>query len=349
LNSNGDLTWNTFLGGDSWDNAKGITVDASGKIYVVGDSEGVWVGETPIRNYASGKDAWVVQLASNGSLNWLTFLGGTGTDDGMVVTTDSDSVYIAGYCNGTFTGETPVRARSSGTDAFVAKYTTAGALTWHTFLGGTGYDEVIGIAVDSGNIYVSGFSTADWGTSPARSYTGASDIFAGKLDSSGVLTWHTFLGGSGDDYGVGMTLDSSKNIYVTGWSDATWGSPDRLYSSSFDAVAAKLSNSGSLTWNTFLGGTSSDYGYGIAVDSSNNVYIGGGSNLGWGTSPLLAYSDGEDVVVIKLGIPETSGNARVAGKFSPVDRTFLFVPLALFSGLVLGGSLFLVLRRRRSR
>ncbi len=70
-----------------------------------------------------------------------------------------------------------------------------------------------------------------------------------------VLTWNTFLGGSGTDYGTGIAVDGSGNVYVGGYSTATWGSPIRAYTSSTDAFAAKLDSGGNLTWNTFLGGS----------------------------------------------------------------------------------------------
>ncbi len=80
----------------------------------------------------------------------------------------------------------------------------------------------------SGNVYVGGYSYATWG-SPIRAYTSSADAFAAKLDSGGNLTWNTFLGGSGYDFGNGIAVDGSGNVYVGGYSCATWGSPIRAY------------------------------------------------------------------------------------------------------------------------
>ncbi len=71
-----------------------------------------------------------------------------------------------------------------------------------------------------------------------------------------TLTWNTFLGGYGTDYGFAIAVDASDNVYVAGESSATWGSPVRAYTSDYDAFVAKLDNSGNLEWNTFLGGKS---------------------------------------------------------------------------------------------
>ena len=152
------------------------------------------------------------------------------------------------------------------------------------------YDYGYGIAVDtSGNVYVAGYSDATWG-SPVRPYAGTYDAFVAKLNGSGALQWNTFLGGSSDDYGNGIAVDTSGNVYVTGYSTATWGSPVRPFSGGDDAFVAKLNGSGALQWNTFLGGSNVDYGYGIAVDTSGNVYVTGNSEATWG-SPVRPFAD----------------------------------------------------------
>ena len=162
-------------------------------------------------------------------------------------------------------------------------------LEWNTFLGGSGIDVGFAIAVDaSGNVYVGGESTATWG-SPLQAHSGEADAFAAKLDSSGALVWNTFLGGSGGDASTAIAVDASGNVYVGGYSNATWGSPLRPHSGGWDAFAAKLDASGALVWNTFLGSSGDDWGLAIAVDASGNVYVGGYSFATWGI-PLRPHS-----------------------------------------------------------
>jgi hypothetical protein len=132
-----------------------------------------------------------------------------------------------------------------------------------------------------------------------RAYTSGYDAFVAMLDADGVLQWNTFLGGSESDSGNGIALDTGENVYVAGNSGATWGSPARAYTSSFDAFAAKLNSSGVLQWNAFLGGSVVDVATAIAVDSARNVYMTGYSDSTWG-SPLRAYTPGfRDAFVTK--------------------------------------------------
>src|SRR6266446_4487674 len=291
------LTWNTFFGGSADDYGYSVAVDGNGNVYVTGESFATW--GSPVRAYSGGADSFVAKLDSSGNLIWNTFLGGNGNDDeGLGVAVDgSGNVYVAGSSNATW--GSPVRAYSGDTDSFAAKLDSSGNLLWNTFLGSSRDDNGKAIAVDgSGNVHVTGFSNATWG-SPVRAYGSSLDSFAAKLDSSGNLTWNTFLGGSGDDYGASVAVDGSGNVYVEGYSFATWGSPVRVYSGGADSFGVKLDSSGNLIWNTFLGGSGDDYGYGIAVDGSGNVYVTGDSNATWG-SPVRAYSSNFDVFVAKL-------------------------------------------------
>lgn len=88
-----------------------------------------------------------------------------------------------------------------------------------------------------------------------------------------TLTWNTFLGGAGTDEAYGLALDVSGNVYVSGYSTQTWGSPVTAYGGGgVDGFAAKLDSNGNLIWNTFLGGAGNDEAFGIALDATGNLY-----------------------------------------------------------------------------
>jgi hypothetical protein len=242
-------------------------------------------------------------LGSDGTLLWNNLLGGDGDDKGLGIALDGgENVYVAG--SSTTSWGSPVRAHAGDSydDAFVAKLNSDGLLIWNTFLGGDWSDSGHAIAVDgNGNIYVAGSSFSTWG-SPARAHAGGyEDAFVAKLNSDGLLTWNTFLGGDGYDEGFDIALDGGWNVFVSGKSDSPWGSPVRAYTAESDAFAARLSSEGALIWNTFLGGDGSDRGLGIVMDGRWNVYVTGYSASTWG-SPVRAHAgDSSDAFVAKLG------------------------------------------------
>ena len=303
LNSSGVLQWNTFLGSSNGDYGESIAIDGSGNVYVAGRSYITW--GSPVNAFAGayGYDAFATKLNSNGVLQWNTFMGSSSIEYCRGIAVDgSGNVYLAGSSNATWGSPVNAFASTSGYDAFAAKLNNSGTRLWNTFMGSSTDDGGRSIAVDgSGNVYFAGSSDATWG-SPVNAFasTYGNDAFAAKLNSSGVIQWNTFIGSSADDQGRSIAVDGSGNIYVAGYSDATWGSPVNAHVGSDDAFAAKFSNNGVRLWNTFMGGSSTDKGNSIAVDGSGNVYVAGTSILSsWG-SPANAHAGGDDAFAAKL-------------------------------------------------
>jgi hypothetical protein len=114
-------------------------------------------------------------------------------------------------------------------------------LIWNTFMGSAGVG--FSIAVDnSGNVYVTGQSGATWGA-PVNAYTGGIDACVAKLNSAGARQWNTFMGSAGEDWGYSIAVDSGGNVYVAGYSDATWGAPVNGHAGGNDAFVAKHTTS----------------------------------------------------------------------------------------------------------
>lgn len=177
--------------------------------------------------------------------------------------------------------------------------------TWNTFLGGANWDDGYAIAVDRyGNVYVAGTSKGSWG-SPVRSFRGSfENAFVAKLNSSGALVWNTFLGSAtGMDEAYAIAVDGNGVVTVAGASTDSWGSPAKSHSEEyFDAFVARLNANGSLRWNTFMGGASNDNAYGVAIDTSGNVYVAGESHGAWGqpVNPPSSSLTNQEVFVAKL-------------------------------------------------
>ncbi len=199
---------------------------------------------------------------------------------------------------------------------------SAGAYQWYTFYGSSSSDVGYGIAVDTNsNIYITGHSGATWqgvgNTNPLHAYSGDADIVVIKLNSAGGYQWHTFYGSIGVDYSYGIAVDTSGNVYTTGFSAGAWhgdGNTNPLHTHSGnggDIAVVKLNSAGSYQWHTFYGAALAQAGRSVAVDTSSNVYITGNSAATWqgdgDTNPLHPFSGGTnpDIVALKLkSIPD---------------------------------------------
>jgi hypothetical protein len=291
------LTWNTFLGSGTDDQAFGIAVDLAGNVFVAGASDATW--GSPLTAHHGGYDVFVAKLDPNGNLVWNTFVGASGNEIASGLALDSTgNLYLAGVTYESWGA--PVRAFGGTKDAFAAKLDGNGNLIWNTFLGSSADDSGNAVAVDAaGNVYLSGYSSATW-ASPVGAHNGGYDAFVAKLDESGTLVWNTFLGSIGSDHANALAVDVSGNVYVAGFSTAPWGSPVRAFNGVDDsAFAAKLDPTGVLTWNTFLGGGAATAS-GVAVDAGGNVYVSGFCRFAsWG-SPVRPFSGNQDAYAAKL-------------------------------------------------
>src|SRR3989475_3979252 len=293
------LVYSTYLGGTNSDVGLGIAVDSLGQAYVTGETfsadfpttAGAFQPSSP----GGFSDAFVTKLNPTGAaLAYSTYLGGTDFDEGFGIAVDTlGQAYVTGVISSLdfpmTAGVFQPRFAGGSLDAFVTKLNPTGAaLAYSTYLGGTGDENGFGIAVDAtGNAYVTGLtnSNLDFPTTARAvqrsSAGGISDAFVTKLNAAGAaLVYSTYLGGTGDENGFGIAVDATGNAYVTG---ITF-SPDfpttaRAFQPSSpggDAFVTKLNPSGAaLVYSTYLGGTGSDLGFGIAVDSFGNAYVTG--------------------------------------------------------------------------
>jgi Beta-propeller repeat len=157
-------------------------------------------------------------------------------------------------------------------------------LAYSTYLGGSGSDEGYGIAIDStGYAYVTGYTDSPTFPGASSALSGTSDAFVAEINPAGTgLLYSTYLGGTGDDQGNAIAVDSDGNAYVTGYTtsgdfpEANFSNIQSSFSGNQAAFAAKLSADGStVLYATYLGGSFVDAGKGIAVDSSGNAYVTG--------------------------------------------------------------------------
>ena len=330
LNAAGNtLIYSTYLGGSQDDIGYSITLDPNNNAYVTGYTESSSADTIgfptmnpmqPDNNSVIGfRDAFVTKINADGSLGYSTYLGGWKNDIGYAITVDpAGNAYVTGS-----TESDPVLSPPPNgfpitpgcfqpgfggiRDAFVTKLKTDGSLGYSSYLGGGDVDEGRSIAVDlASNAYVTGFTASNNASSPPFPTTanplqsdnnGNIDAFVTKINASGsALVYSTYLGGTNEDKGFGIAVDSNGYAYVTGstYSSGTVSPPGFPLKNPLqtdnnglnDAFITKITPNGSgLIYSTYLGGKSYDQGYSIAADSAGNAYVTGFTFSSWTPSP----------------------------------------------------------------
>ncbi len=251
-------------------------------------------------NYGGGVDAFVAKVGNTGSeLLFSTFLGGTNSDFGGDVAVDRAAPNEEGhaYVVGTTFSEdfpvvTPMQPQIGGdSDIFLTKFQPDGSgLIYSTYLGGNDAEEGRGVTVNQlDRPYVTGHSESDnfpLERAAQDELAGGLDVVVSRFTTDGTsLRSSTYIGGKGDDLGLGIVLDSNSRPWITGSTDSedfpvTETAPQKTPGmGNFDAFALRLSFGGSeLEYASYLGGDGDDEGLAIAATRSNdlsNIYIGG--------------------------------------------------------------------------
>jgi hypothetical protein len=271
------LKWHTYAGSSVHDNAEGVAVDPSGNVYLTGWSDATW--GSPILPHSGGRDAFVAKLSANGNLVWNTFVASYHPEPaaGAIAVDAGGGVYVV-------VTSTNDAGRPS---ALLVKLDADGEVQWQRFMTTLGGQVGTSVFVDAaGNIYVGGWGGSLWDTPPVEPFPYSNGAFVAKLSSSGVEVWHALMGSwpGPEDFSDCRTLavDAAGNVYVTGRSTLSWGDPIEPHTADDDAFVAKLSPSGRLQWNTFMGAEGFDSGLGIAVDPGGTAYVAGVSEASWG-------------------------------------------------------------------
>jgi len=290
FNSTGtSLAYATYIGGNADDRAYGIDIDPSGNAYLVGYTNSL---NFPIVSAAQkviggGRDAFCLKLNAAGSvIAYSTYFGGSGNDVANGVGVDSfGQPYVVGETDSTnFPTRFPYQAAKSGLrDAFSFKLSASGTTTFSTYIGGSGDDRGLAIAV-SGTLtpYITGCTTStNFPTKvPAQAANaGGMDAFVVRFNSDANNTvYSSYLGGTGGsnsamECGYGIALDTFNNAYITGSTPSlnfpTLTPFQAAYAGgSLDAFVTKYNSSGQRLYSSYLGGMSLDVGTAIRVDAN---------------------------------------------------------------------------------
>jgi len=331
------LVYAGYIGGPYPDIGWDIAVDGAGSAYVTGTTQSNQatfpVLGGPDVSYNGNYDAFVAKVNAAGTaLVYAGYIGGASVEDGYGIAVDgAGNAYVTGTTQSDQTTFPVVRGPdvtfNGITDAFVAKVNAAGtALLFAGYIGGASYDNGYDVAVDQAeNAYIVGVTESNQTTFPVlggldATHNGDRDTFVTKVNAAGTaLLYAGYIGGTADDDGKGIAVDGAGNVYVTGGTDSSQttfpvlGGPDETYNGGiFDAFIAKVNATGTaLLYAGYIGGSSTDVGHDIAVDTAGNVYISGFTNSSQTTFPVLGgpdvtYNGSTDAFVAKVNATGTA-------------------------------------------
>jgi peptidoglycan hydrolase-like protein with peptidoglycan-binding domain len=299
-NPDGTYAWTKTWGGTGLDDAYSFTFDSNNNIYLSAEfstmvdfdpGEGV-----DVRTSAGSVDIALIKLNADGSYGWTKTMGSTSHDRLQAVQISSnDSIYIAGKFNGTVDfdpGEGVDNHTSLGNyDMFFTKFNPDGSYfwtkTWGSTYAGSG-DSVEDIIIDSNdNIYLVGTLRTTVNFDPTegvdeRTSLGGTDVYLTKYNSDDTYAWTKTWGGTNNDYGFAVRVNSNNDIYVVGSYqltvdfDPTEAVNNFTSAGSEDSYVSKFKSDGMYDFTYTWGGPLMDGGtYSVAFDAQGNWYIGG--------------------------------------------------------------------------
>ena len=319
-NGGSALIYSTFLGGTASESATSMAIDANSIVYVAGSTLST---DFPTSSGAilsgsrGGYDPFVAKIDPRGGSSGLlysTTYGGTSTDKATGVAVDSKGIiYLTGWTYSTdfpISGDVPVPTYIGQGDAFLVAIDSSrngsDGIVFCTYLGGSGYDEPTAMQfAPNGNLYIAGYTrSTDFpvvGNAPQRKNAGNNDMFLMALDlkqrPSQWIVFSTYLGGTGDDVPLGMSIDPKGRVNLVGYTHplsaianpaskafpTTSNSVQRTSAGLDEAVIARIDPSlppeQALAFSTFWGGPQLDFGLGIFADPRGClIYAAGSTN-----------------------------------------------------------------------
>lgn len=293
----GTRLWGTYFGGEKWDFARDLEVDAAGNVYATGftgSTSGVATSGAHQTSHGGGDDAFIAKFSPEGQLLWATYFGGNENEHIHAIEAYGDRIYTCGRTassNGIATNGAWQETYSGGADAYLACFNSDGDLIWATYFGADQLETGKGIAIseDGNDIFLIG-ATESNNTNNKVATKGAyqeeknnkMDCFIAKFDSDGQRIWSTYYGGNGEEHPQNVFWYNDK-IYLIGETNssnvlASTGSFQESKAGDYDAFIAEFSSSGMRNWGTYFGGRGYETGQDIFINDSSQILITGETN-----------------------------------------------------------------------
>lgn len=307
------VTWATYYGGSGQEDAEGLTLDASGNIYMAGtttSATGVAMAGGFQTSMVATVDNFIVKFNSSGTPLWATYYGSSYATNpasnpefgGACTTDNAGNVYfwgttaVAPLSSNMTTAGAYQTTQGGASDAYLVKFDATGIRQWATYFGGSGNEYSYGcVSNAAGDVYVSGITASTNGIATAGAHQavnggGPSDLFLAKFNTTGSLQWGTYIGGAGSE-GQGAyasfvfhncALDNSGNVVVASSTTSTSGmasagAQQTTLNAGMDVFLGKFSPAGTRLWSTYFGGNDQDgfAGSSVAADATGNIYLSG--------------------------------------------------------------------------
>jgi len=299
----GNQTLVQYVGTDKYDVLDSVTT-YNNNLYVAGYT----YGEFANNNRSGGYDAYIAQYTLDGNQTWVKQFGTTSGDYTRAISADNSGIYLTGYTYGEFADNN----KSGSADVFITKYEINGTQDWIKQFGTTSSDYSKAIVADnSGHIYIVGYTYGEFETT--NNGYGA-DIFIAKYETNGTQDWVKQFGTTSGDYAKAVAIDSTGNIYITGYTYGTFTNETKV--GGYDGFLAKYSSDGTQVFVKQFGTTSSDIFTGITIDNNNNIYLAGYTYGQFGTDQRIGSYD---IVVLKF---DTNGNEAWAKQFGTTSGDY---------------------------
>jgi hypothetical protein len=297
----GSRQWSTYFGGSENEISYGIAADRANNIIIVGNSEsdGLTTPGVHQQSQAGNGDNLIAKFDSSGQLLWCSLLGGEKVEQGRAVTSDSaGALYFVGYTeseSGIATSQSHDTSANGKGDGYIAKFTAEGKQVWGTFVGGDEQDRIHSVYLHQAHLYVLGTTESDTGIATPGAHQevrkGKEDVLIALFDTSGSRIWSSYFGGTDEDHGRSIKLDSAGYVYFAGWTKSpdyigTPGSHQPNWYESYnnnlkpysDGFVAKFTAAGQHLWGTYYGGESNDQVIFISLDERSNIYCAGSTS-----------------------------------------------------------------------
>ncbi|MDP1725395.1 MAG: SBBP repeat-containing protein [Bacteroidota bacterium] len=226
----GAFLWGSYYGGTSSDYINSIAADLNGDIVITGrtfSNSGIATTGAFQNSIGGSGDGFLAKLSGSGTLIWATYYGGTYSDEGFGICTDTNGNYIISGFTNSSNGIASVGAYQpllgGSLDVFIAKFSPSGIRQWGTYFGNTGNDVSKSLATDlKADIFITGLTYSFTGIATSGTYQtthgggSSDDAFIAKFNTSGILQWATYFGGNLNDDGNDIAISSNGNLIISG-------------------------------------------------------------------------------------------------------------------------------------